>query len=152
MNPETDLTLERRFAAPPDKVWRALTEPDLIKQWFAPKPVETREVRMEVRPGGAYYTLMVLPDGTEMGSEGCILAAETARFLVFTDALRGGWRPNPEPFMTAELRLAPDGDGTLYSVRVMHNDEAARHKHEEMGFHEGWGTAADQLGALVETL
>jgi uncharacterized protein YndB with AHSA1/START domain len=34
----------------------------------------------------------------------------------------------------------------------MHGDEAASKKHEEMGFYQGWGSALDQLVALVRTM
>lgn len=152
MNPDTDLTLERHFAASPAKVWKALTTPDLIKQWFAPRPVETREVVMDLQPGGRYFTLMVLPDGTEMPGEGCILSVTPERELVFTDALRAGWRPNPQPFMSVRITLEAEGDGTAYRVLVMHHDEAGKQSHEKMGFHDGWGTAAEQLGELVQSL
>ena len=42
--------------------------------------------------------------------------------------------------------------GTRYTALVIHGDEDSRRKHEEMGFHEGWGKAADQLQALASTL
>jgi uncharacterized protein YndB with AHSA1/START domain len=34
---------------------------------------------------------------------------------------------------------------THYAVLVLHKDEAGRKRHEEMGFHEGWGKCMDQL-------
>lgn len=149
---ELDLLLERRIAAAPALVWRCWTEPELLMQWFTPRPVETIEAAIDPVPGGRFYTRMRLPDGQEMGSEGCILLAEPARRLVFTDALSGGWRPNAQPFMTAILTIAPDGTGTAYTALVRHHDQAAKQKHEEMGFFDGWGTATEQLAALAATL
>ena len=49
------------------------------------------------------------------------------------------------------LTLEPRGSGTLYTAIAMHRDEAGRKKHEEMGFHEGWGQVLDQLVAYVKT-
>jgi uncharacterized protein YndB with AHSA1/START domain len=151
---DLDLTLTRRMAVAPDRVWRAWTEPELIKQWFAPKPVVTREVTIDLRPGGAFCTLMVMPDGTEYPNEGCILLVEPQRRLVFTECLAGGFRPvaNPMIAMTAEIIIEADGDGTRYTARAMHGDPDTVKRHEEMGFHDGWGTAATQLEALARTL
>ena len=149
---ELDLVLTRRMAVAPARVWRCWTEPELLKQWFAPKPVETREAVLDLRPGGRFYTLMVLPDGTEIGGDGCVLVVEPERRLVFTDCLGPGFRPNVEPFFTAEITLAPDGDGTFYTARAMHATAERRARHEEMGFHDGWGAAATQLEALADGL
>ena len=48
--------------------------------------------------------------------------------------------------------LAPHGNGTKYTALVVHGDENARKRHEEMGFHEGWGKALERLVALVRKL
>jgi uncharacterized protein YndB with AHSA1/START domain len=53
--------------------------------------------------------------------------------------------------MTAMLLLEPAGKGTRYTAVAIHADEAARKKHEEMGFHHGWSAALDQLITLAKT-
>ena len=50
---DRELVLTRLFDAPPEKVIRAWTEPDLFKQWFAPLPWTTLRAETDVRPGGA---------------------------------------------------------------------------------------------------
>lgn len=152
MTPETDLILERTLTAPPAAIWRAWTEAPLLVQWFTPAPVRTTAAVIEPHPGGRFHTVMQLPDGKEVSSEGCILAAEAHRRLVFTDALTAGWRPGSQPFMTAIITMEPDGPGTAYRARVLHFDRAARERHEAMGFHDGWGQATDQLDRLAVTL
>ncbi|MFZ5711175.1 MAG: SRPBCC family protein [Pseudomonadota bacterium] len=152
--PDLDLALTRRMSVAPDRVWRAWTEPDLIRQWFTPKPVVTREVVLDLRPGGRFHVLMVMPDGSEYPNEGCVLLVEPKRRLVFTECLTEGFRPaaNPMLRMTAEVVIEPDGDGTLYTARAFHGTPETRRTHEEMGFHDGWGTAATQLEDLCRTL
>ena len=54
--------------------------------------------------------------------------------------------------MTAIYDLEPRGDAKLYRATVLHGDEEARKRHEEMGFHEGWATVIRQLGDLAMTL
>jgi uncharacterized protein YndB with AHSA1/START domain len=44
------------------------------------------------------------------------------------------------------------GGGTLYRASAKHWSAADHEEHEKMGFHEGWGKAADQLEALAKTL
>ena len=95
---------------------------------------------------------MKLPDGTEMPSEGAFLLVEPYRRLVYTDATGPGFRPKDAPFMTADTRLTPTDEGTLYSAHVMHADAEARKRHEDMGFHDGWGTTFGQLADLAAKL
>jgi uncharacterized protein YndB with AHSA1/START domain len=54
--------------------------------------------------------------------------------------------------MSAEILLTPDGDGTIYQARAMHGNAETMKQHEEMGFHDGWGTAATQLEEFCRTL
>ena len=70
-----DLVLERTLNAPRDMVWKAWTDPKLLKQWFAPKPYEISEVEMDLRPGGIFRIRMTGPDGfdTGHGNPGCLL-------------------------------------------------------------------------------
>ncbi len=147
-----DLRLTRDVAATPAQLWEAWTNPEHLKQWFAPKPVRVTEAEIDPRPGGRFRTVMALPDGTEMAGEGCVLAAEPERRLMWTDALSRGWRPNAEPFMTAEITMEPIDGGTRYTALVLHKDAADRTRHEEMGFHDGWGTVLTQLEEFARKL
>ena len=65
--------------------------------------------------------------------------------LVFTDTLLPGYRPAPKPFFTGVLELSRIGSGTRYKAIAIHGDEETRKNHEEMGFHDGWGTVATQM-------
>jgi uncharacterized protein YndB with AHSA1/START domain len=70
--------------------------------------------------------------------------------LVWTDALLPGYRPSEKPFMTAVIELENEGKGTRYTATAIHRDEAGKKQHEDMGFHQGWGTALDQLVAHIK--
>lgn len=153
------LTFTRTLRASPQNVWRCWTEPDLIRQWFAPKPVETTVAEIDPTPGGGFRTVMVVPDHGEMaGDAGCILVAEPARRLVWTNALGPGFVPNlmgsgPMDFaFTADIVMEPDGTGCRYTATVHHATDAAKRAHEDMGFFDGWGTATTQLDALASTI
>lgn len=148
-----DLVLSRLLDAPADKLFRCWTDPDLMKQWFAPKPWTTPEVQLDVRPGGASSITMRSPEGQDMPNTGQYLEVVPNRKLSFTDAFTGDWQPSDKPpFMVAVIEFTPDGNKTRYVGTVRHWSEADKKKHEEMGFHRGWGQCTDQLEALARTL
>ncbi|PTY01454.1 polyketide cyclase [Verrucomicrobia bacterium LW23] len=152
-NPKLDLVLERIVDVPPHLVWAAWTTPEHLKKWFTPAPWKTIDAELDLRPGGIFRTTMQSPEGEQFPNTGCYLEVVPQRKLVFTDALLPDFRPTGQGFMTAMILLEPHGDnGTKYTAIAIHKDEADRVKHEEMGFMTGWGTALDQLVALVKTL
>lgn len=151
--PEFALTLERLLDAPVGEIWRCWTEPALLEQWFCPKPWYVTDARIELRPGGEFSSVMHGPVGEDVDAAGVVLEAVPGKRLITTDAFRPGWIPSERAFMVTEIRLEAAGAGrTRYTARVRHWDEAARAEHEAMGFHEGWGQAADQLEALARSL
>lgn len=150
-DPKLDLVLERVVDVPPEMVWDAWTDPEQLKQWFTPVPWKTVECEIDLRAGGRFYTVMESPEGERFPGDGCYLEVVPNRRLVFTDALLPGYRPAENPFMTAIVEITPEGSGTRYRAVAMHNSEAAREKHEEMGFTEGWGKALDQMVAMIES-
>ena len=149
---DRELVLERLIDAPPEKLYRAWTEPELLKQWFTPRPWTTPVVQTDVRPGGSSLVVMRGPDGTEFPNRGVYLEVVKNERLVFTDAYTSAWEPAEKPFMTGILTFEDVGGKTRYTARVRHWTVADRETHEKMGFHTGWGQATDQLAALVKTL
>lgn len=145
LDPKLDLVLERVVDVPPALVWEAWTKPEHLRHWFTPKPWTVAHCEVDLRPGGTFRTVMRGPDGEEHDIAGCYLEIVPQQRLIWTDALLPGYRPSPNPFFTAIVELEPDGKGTRYTATAIHRDEDGRKKHEEMGFHQGWGTVLDQL-------
>jgi uncharacterized protein YndB with AHSA1/START domain len=152
INPNLDLVLERVIDVPPDLVWRCWTEPEHVRQWFAPKPWATVDCEIDLRPGGIFRSVMRSPDGEDFPGVGCYLEVVPNKRLVWTDALLPGYRPSEEPFFTAVVTMEQAGTGTRYVATAIHRDMAGRQRHEEMGFFEGWGTVLDQLVAYARTI
>jgi uncharacterized protein YndB with AHSA1/START domain len=149
-DPKLDLVLERVVDVPRELVWKAWTTPEHLRHWFCPRPWTTTECEIDLRPGGMFRSVMRSPEGQEFPNVGCYLEVVPNERLIWTDALLPGYRPAPEPFMTAVLTLEPSGKGTRYVATAIHRDEAGRKKHEEMGFQEGWGTVVDQLVEYIK--
>jgi uncharacterized protein YndB with AHSA1/START domain len=149
---DRELVLTRVIDAPRDKLYRAWTDAELRKRWFAPLPYTTPVAELDVRPGGANLIVMRGPDGNDMPNRGVYLEVLENERLVFTDAYTKAWEPSPKPFMTVILTFEDEAGKTRYTARVRHWTVADREAHEKMGFHEGWGRCADQLAALVAKL
>jgi uncharacterized protein YndB with AHSA1/START domain len=152
IDPNLDLVLERVVDVRPELVWRAWTEPEQVKRWFAPAPWTTVACEIDLQPGRIFSTTMRSPDGDEFPNSGCYLQIHENRKLMWTDALHAGYRPSGNPFMTATVLLAPEGSGTRYTAIATHADIEARQRHEKMGFHEGWATALEQLVVVAREL
>jgi uncharacterized protein YndB with AHSA1/START domain len=149
---DRELVLTRLIDAPREKLFRAWTDPELLKQWFAPLPYTTPVAELDIRPGGATLIVMRDPQGNDLPNPGvCLEVVENER-LVFTDAYTKAWEPSEKPFMTVILTFEGEGGKTRYTARVRHWTVADREAHEKMGFHQGWGQCADQLAALVTKL
>lgn len=149
---DRELVLTRIINAPRAKVFKAWTDPGLLKQWFAPLPWTTPVAETEVRPGGASLIVMRGPDGNEFPNRGVYLEVVENERLVFTDAYTKAWEPSEKPFMTVILTFEDEAGKTRYTARVRHWTVADREVHEKMGFHQGWGQCTDQLAALVEKI
>ena len=151
-DPKLDLVLDRVIDVPRDLVWTAWTRPEHVKKWFTPAPWTVTDCEIDLRPGGIFRTVFRSPEGEEFPNVGCFLDVVPNERLVWTDALLPGYRPSENPFFTAIVTMEPHGKGTRYTAIAIHRDEAGRRKHEEMGFHDGWGKALDQLVAHVKTM
>lgn len=162
-DPKLDLVLERELDVPVDLVWDAWTDPEGIKHWFCPRPWTVTECEIDLRPGGAFNTVMESPEGKKFPNTGCLLEVVENKRLVMTDALGAGYRPlvtiadvngsSRRPFFfTTVIEIEPHGKGTKYTATAMHSDDDGVRKHVDMGFHHGWSAALDQLVELAKAL
>jgi uncharacterized protein YndB with AHSA1/START domain len=149
---DRELVLTRLIDASREKLFKAWTDPALLKQWFAPLPWTTPVAELDVRPGGANLIVMRGPDGKEFPNRGVYLEVVKNERLVFTDAYTKAWSPSEKPFMTVVVTFEDEGGKTRYTARVGHWTVADRETHEKMGFHQGWGQCTDQLAAVVAKL
>jgi len=156
INPKLDLIFERTVDVSATAIWKGWTNETQLKKWFCPQPWKTTECKIDLKPGGVFYTVMKGPNGEKMPGEGCFLEIVKNKKLVWTNALLPDFRPAANVvscsdfFFTATILLKTQGKKTKYTAIVRHKDVEGRKKHEELGFHEGWGAALDQLVSLIK--
>jgi uncharacterized protein YndB with AHSA1/START domain len=118
--------------------------------------VVTRVVGLDPRPGGVFHIAMSMNGQDFPSAPGCFLEVVPQERLTWTSALGPDFRPvdaADAPFLfTATLTFADHPEGTEYRVVARHKDQASADAHESMGFSQGWGTVAEQLGDYAATL
>jgi uncharacterized protein YndB with AHSA1/START domain len=82
---DTDIHVVREFDAPSRLVWRAVTEPELIKRWWNAKRGEVTVCELDLRAGGAWRNVMVTTDGFEVGFHGTVLEVVPGERVVQTE-------------------------------------------------------------------
>jgi uncharacterized protein YndB with AHSA1/START domain len=152
LDPKLDLMVEREVRASPQTAWAAWTQPEHVRQWYAPAPGTIADCEIDLRPGGMFRFVPRSPDGVENRVTCCYLEVQPFERLVWTDAVLPGYRPATKGFFTAVMTLEPRGHLTLCTTLAMHRDEHDRDHHAEMGFHDGWGTVLDQLVIYAPTI
>ena len=135
------LRLTRHYAFAAETVFRAWTEPEALKTWFAPDSsykVEIAEV--DLRVGGRYRLVMKSPDGEFFRVGGTYLDIERPHRLAFTWA----WESKPEEESLVTVELQSSGQGTeLTLTHERFPDEGSRERHEW-----GWNGSLARLAQI----
>lgn len=130
------LTVERAFPVPPERVWRAFTDPEQLSGWFWPPRMEP-SARIDAVPGGE---VRIRSDVADLGVAGRVTGVDAPRLLAFT------WRWDGEDDETqATLRFDADGDGTLLTVQHDGFPDAEAVAHHV----DGWNDCLDRLSATM---
>lgn len=155
-----DLTFSRLVPVKRALMWRAWTEPELLMQWFCPRPWKTVQCDIDLRPGGKFETTMLSPEGQRISNIGCYLEIVDAQKLVWTNAFLPGFRPKvstdetnqpgPNFIFTGVIEFADSGQDTQYTATVLHADAESCQKHADMGFEIGWDIALDQMVQMIK--
>lgn len=135
------LTIVRKLKAAPEKVWRALTQPEALSQWFAPGAGFTTVAKADLRVGGRFHLVVTAPNGDEHDVSGIYREIAPGIRLVHTWA----WKSTPEreSLVTIELRAA-DGGTELTLRHEQFFDAEARDKHQH-----GWNGCLDGLERYI---
>jgi uncharacterized protein YndB with AHSA1/START domain len=139
------LRLSRSFAAPRERVFRAFTAPTQLARWWGPKGFTVPACTLDVRPGGAWRTVMRSPEGKDHIVSGVYREIAPPERLVFTWAWEEDGARGHETVVTIELSETPGGTRLeLTHERFETEDSLDRHRH-------GWSSCLDCLEqALAE--
>jgi uncharacterized protein YndB with AHSA1/START domain len=153
MSNQFDLVFERTTSLTPEEIWKGWTHPETLMKWFCPRPWKVTECKIDLKPGGEFFTLMQSPDGENFPNNGCFLEIIPHKKLVWTNMMAKNFQPITDEKMgfpfSVTLTLERIGNETHYKAVVSHANEEGRTKHEQMGFQEGWGAAFKQLIELT---
>ena len=132
---DTHVVVTRRFAAPPEKVYRAHTEPELLKKWLLGPEGWTMPVCInDARPGGKIRYEWSDGKGGGFYLTGEFIALEPYSRIEHVERMH---LPDPTPDNHVETRFAPDGQGTLMTMRMTLPDAATREAMLATGMEDG---------------
>jgi len=144
--------VNREFAAELPLVWDAYTKQEILDQWWAPKPWESRTKFMDFRVGGRRFYAMVSPEGQEHWSiqKYTSISPKTnfKLFNAFADK-----DENPElPGSDWDLNFSEQNGTTKVSITIYNESLARLEKMIEMGFKEGFTMTLKHLEDLLVKL
>ncbi len=148
VNKETNtITVKREFDAPQSDVWAAWTDPELLDQWWAPKPWKSVTKSMDFSEGGRRLYAMVGPNGEEHWAFSDYTSINPKDNFSYSDGFcdSNGNRTESLPDSDWIVNFSEsDGITTVY-VEIKHKSLEDLEKIIEMGFKEGFSACLDQL-------
>lgn len=145
---EREIRIVRVFAAPRELVFRAFTEPKLLRRWlFGPDGWSLDVCELDLRPGGAYrYVWLRERDGLRMGAGGVFRAIEAPSRLVSTERFDDPWYPG-DSLVTMEL--TESRGRTTLTQTLLYESEAARDGVLRSPMDEGLRAGFDRLDDVL---
>ncbi len=140
------LTIVRDFAAPRALVFAAWTQPQHLKQWSAPHGFKIPVSEGELKPGGEWRAVMVMPDGTKLPLGGVYRKIVPDKLIVQTHRWAGPGE-GPETVMTVRFSDLPGGGTRIKFEQTGFGSADARDGHAG-----GWNECFERLEALLVKL
>ncbi|MBI5283565.1 MAG: SRPBCC family protein [Chloroflexi bacterium] len=143
-----EIIITRTFDAPRELVFRALTDPALIPQWWGPARLTTAVETMDVRPGGIWRFVQHDAEGNEYAFHGIYREVDPPARLVYTFEFEG--MPG---YVSLEIVTLEEHDGTttVTNTVAFHTVED-RDGMLESGMEGGATESMDRLAALLATM
>jgi uncharacterized protein YndB with AHSA1/START domain len=144
---DTHIVITRRFAAPPEAVYRAHTDPKLIQRWCLGPEGWTMPVCInEARPGGKIRYEWANEKGSGFYLTGEFLELKPYSKIVHVERMH---LPDPTPDNHVETRFQPDGTGTLMTMRMTLPDEQTRKMMLATGMERGMEASYVRLESVT---
>lgn len=147
--------VQREFAANLDLTWDSWTNPEILDQWWAPKPYKTVTKSMDFREGGMWHYYMISPEGDKHWCKNDYLSIDAKKTYTGLDAFcdeYGTTNTNmPRTQWTNTFNEQSTGK-TLVSIVAKYDSLADLEKVIEMGFKEGFTMALGNLDEVLDRL
>ena len=145
---DDQILITREFEAPRELVYRAWTEPDLVRRWWHANRGEMTVCEIDLRVGGRWRYVMYTPDGTEVAFHGEYREIAPNERIVQTEVFEGF--PDAGAIETLEFE---DLDGrTRVTMLVQHERPEHRDAHVNSGMEDGLQDALDLLEQVAKSL
>lgn len=143
--------VNREFAAQLSAVWDAFTKPEILDQWWAPKPWLSKTKRMDFVVGGRRFYAMVSPEGEEHWSIQDFTSISPSTNFKFIDAFSDKDENINPAFPSSEwdLDFNEQSGTTTVKIKVKHKTLADLEQIIQMGFQEGFTMTLDELDKLL---
>lgn len=146
------VTFSREFNADLSLVWDAYTKPEILDQWWAPKPWTSKTKYMNFVVGGSRFYAMVSPEGQEHWSIQTYTSISPKTNFKLLNAFADK-DENPElPGSEWNLTFSEQNGKTTVRVSIYNESLARLEKMLEMGFKEGTAMTQRNLDELLATL
>jgi uncharacterized protein YndB with AHSA1/START domain len=142
------ILIVREFAAPAAAVYRAWTEPELVKRWWAGSMGTVTSAQIDLRVGGGWRWVMEANGGFEVAFHGEYRELVPGERIVTTEVFEG----MPDGYAVTTLDFADSGGRTTLTVLVQHQNQEHRDAHIESGMEGGMQTSLDALEDVAVTL
>lgn len=144
---DTHVVVTRHFQASPEKVYRAHTEPDLLKKWLLGPDGWTMPVCInDARPGGKIRYEWSDGKGGGFHLTGEFISLEPFSRIVHVERMH---LPDPTPDNHVETRFEPDGQGTLMTMRMTLPDAATREAMLATGMEHGMEESYERMEKVL---
>ena len=144
---DTHVVVTRHFAAPPEAVYRAHTEPKLIQKWLLGPDGWTMPVCInEAKPGGK-----IRYEWSNGKGGGFYLTGEYLQLVPFSKLvhMERMHMPNATPDSHVETRFEADGEGTLMTLRMTLPDAQTRAAMISSGMEYGMEASYVRLERMI---
>ncbi len=153
VNKETKTVLiTETFSAERDLVWDAYTKPELLDQWWAPKPWTSRTKVMDFREGGRRFYAMVSPEGLERWSVQRYTSITPKTNFKFFNAFSDENENLELPGSDWDLGFSEENGRTTVTVEIYNESLERLERMIAMGFKEGFTATLGHLTELLATL
>ena len=135
------LEFSRTFEANPEFVFKALTQPDLIKKWFGPHGYSCPVVDVDLRIGGNYYIEMKPPEGEIIKLGGVYKVVDPPKALEYT------WQWDEPDAKETGVKVQFNPSGNCTEVLVEQGEFANAESKE--GHEQGWLASFERLQEVL---